>query len=91
LLRRFASRKDRTFVTTSKTDIKGKRQSWIPVCTGRTAAGDFMKDLTATLIQTELIWEDIPANLAMFDRKIDGISEKRISLFCRKCLRQVSP
>ncbi len=35
-----------------------------------------MKDLTATLIQTELIWEDIPANLAMFDRKIDGISEK---------------
>jgi len=35
-----------------------------------------MQDLTVTLIQTELIWEDIPANLAMFDQKIDGISEK---------------
>jgi omega-amidase len=35
-----------------------------------------MQDLTVTLIQTELFWEDIPANLAMFDQKIDGISEK---------------
>jgi predicted amidohydrolase len=35
-----------------------------------------MQDLTVTLIQTELYWEDIPANLAMFDDKIDGISEK---------------
>lgn len=35
-----------------------------------------MQDLTITLIQTELIWEDIPANLAMFDGKIDRISEK---------------
>lgn len=35
-----------------------------------------MQDLTVTLIQTELFWEDIPANIAMFDDKIDGISEK---------------
>lgn len=35
-----------------------------------------MQDLTVTLIQTELFWEDIPANLAMFDKKIDAISEK---------------
>jgi omega-amidase len=35
-----------------------------------------MQDLTVTIIQTELFWEDIPANLAMFDKKIDGISEK---------------
>jgi omega-amidase len=35
-----------------------------------------MQDLTVTLIQTELFWEDIPANLAMFDKKIDSISEK---------------
>jgi omega-amidase len=35
-----------------------------------------MQDLKVTLIQTELFWEDIPANLAMFDKKIDGISEK---------------
>jgi omega-amidase len=35
-----------------------------------------MQDLIVTLIQTELFWEDIPANLAMLDRKIDGISEK---------------
>ena len=35
-----------------------------------------MQDLTVTLIQTELFWEDIPANLAMLDEKIDGISEK---------------
>jgi predicted amidohydrolase len=35
-----------------------------------------MKDLTVTLVQTEIIWEDISANLAMLDKKIDGISEK---------------
>jgi omega-amidase len=35
-----------------------------------------MQDLTVTLIQTGLFWEDVPANLAMFDDKIDGISEK---------------
>jgi predicted amidohydrolase len=35
-----------------------------------------MQDLIITLIQTELFWEDIPANLDMFDGKIDGISEK---------------
>jgi len=35
-----------------------------------------MRDLTITLIQTELFWEDIPANLAMFDQKIDGMIEK---------------
>lgn len=35
-----------------------------------------MRDLTVTLIQTELLWEDIPANLAMLDRKIDGVAEK---------------
>ncbi|HLZ18872.1 MAG TPA: nitrilase-related carbon-nitrogen hydrolase, partial [Smithellaceae bacterium] len=35
-----------------------------------------MQDLTVTLIQTELFWEDIPANLAMLDRKIDGVAEK---------------
>ena len=32
-----------------------------------------MQDLTVTLIQTELFWEDIPANLAMFDSKIDTL------------------
>ncbi len=35
-----------------------------------------MQDLTITLIQTELFWEDIPANLEMFDKKIDSIAEK---------------
>lgn len=35
-----------------------------------------MQDLTVTLIQSEIIWEDIPANLAMFDEKIDSIAEK---------------
>ncbi|PKN05447.1 MAG: amidohydrolase [Deltaproteobacteria bacterium HGW-Deltaproteobacteria-9] len=35
-----------------------------------------MQDLTITLIQTELFWEDIPANIAMFDKKIDSISAK---------------
>ena len=35
-----------------------------------------MQNLTVTLIQTELIWENIPANLAMLDTVIDGIAEK---------------
>ena len=32
-----------------------------------------MQDLTVTLVQTELVWEDIDANLAMLDHKLDGI------------------
>ncbi len=32
--------------------------------------------LTVTLIQTQLHWEDKPANLAMLEKKIMGISEK---------------
>ncbi len=32
-----------------------------------------MPDLTVTLIQSELAWEDIDANLAMFDDKINSI------------------
>jgi predicted amidohydrolase len=32
-----------------------------------------MRDLTVTLIQTVLHWEDIDANLAMFTRKIDTV------------------
>ncbi len=35
-----------------------------------------MSDLTVTLIQANLHWENIPANLAMFDAKIDAIKEK---------------
>lgn len=35
-----------------------------------------MQDLTVTLIQTELFWEDISANLTAFDKKIDTITEK---------------
>ncbi len=34
-----------------------------------------MKDLKITLIQSELFWEDIESNLAMFDKKIDRITE----------------
>lgn len=33
-----------------------------------------MPDLTATFIQSDLAWEDIDANLAMFDAKIDCIA-----------------
>jgi len=32
-----------------------------------------MQNLTVTFIQTELLWEDIPANLEMLDEKIDAI------------------
>ena len=35
-----------------------------------------MQDLKATLIQTELVWEDIESNLAGFDDKIDAIEEE---------------
>ncbi|OPY84981.1 MAG: (R)-stereoselective amidase [Smithella sp. PtaU1.Bin162] len=35
-----------------------------------------MQNITVSLIQTELFWEDIKANLAMLDAKIDTISEK---------------
>lgn len=35
-----------------------------------------MQDLTVTLIQTELVWENIAANLAALDREIDAVSEK---------------
>lgn len=34
-----------------------------------------MSDLKVTLIQTQLYWEDIAANLRMFDEKIDAIKE----------------
>lgn len=35
-----------------------------------------MQDLTVTLIQTELFWEDIEANINLFDEKIDDIAEE---------------
>ena len=35
-----------------------------------------MSDLTVSLIQANLHWENVPANLAMFDAKIDTIREK---------------
>ncbi len=35
-----------------------------------------MSDLTVSLIQANLHWEDIGANLAMFDQKIDSIKER---------------
>lgn len=34
-----------------------------------------MEDLNVTVIQTELYWEDIDANINLFDKKIDGITE----------------
>jgi len=34
-----------------------------------------MQDLKAAIIQTNLLWEDIPGNLALFDKKISGINE----------------
>jgi omega-amidase len=34
-----------------------------------------MQNLTVTLIQSDLIWEDIKANLVAFDRKIDAVTE----------------
>lgn len=35
-----------------------------------------MQDLTVAIIQTELFWEDIPANLNMMEQKIDSLAEK---------------
>lgn len=35
-----------------------------------------MQDLKITLIQTEIVWEDISANIALFDEKINAINEK---------------
>nr|WP_282456707.1 nitrilase-related carbon-nitrogen hydrolase [Chitinophaga sedimenti] len=35
-----------------------------------------MSDLTVSLIQANLQWEDKAANLAMFDAKIDAIKER---------------
>ena len=35
-----------------------------------------MQDLTVTIIQTEVAWEDIPANLQAFEGKINGIPEE---------------
>lgn len=35
-----------------------------------------MSDLTVSLVQANLHWEDIAANLAMFDQKIDAIKER---------------
>ena len=32
-----------------------------------------MSDLTVTIIQSELVWEDPAANLAMFDEKLEGL------------------
>lgn len=35
-----------------------------------------MRDLTVSVIQTELIWENIELNLELFDKKIDNIQEQ---------------
>lgn len=35
-----------------------------------------MKDLKITMIQTELFWEDVESNLALFNEKIDSIREE---------------
>lgn len=35
-----------------------------------------MQNITVTLLQTELIWEDIESNLAMFDALIDDIQDE---------------
>jgi omega-amidase len=35
-----------------------------------------MSSLTISLIQTTLHWEDMPANLAMLEKKIMGIQER---------------
>lgn len=35
-----------------------------------------MPDLTVTLIQTDLIWEDIPANLQIFDRLVGDLADE---------------
>lgn len=35
-----------------------------------------MQDLTVTLVQTELVWEDIPANLALFDSWFEALPDE---------------
>ncbi len=35
-----------------------------------------MRDLNVTVIQEELVWEDIEANIAVFDKKLDTLHEK---------------
>jgi len=35
-----------------------------------------MRDLKVTVIQEELVWEDIEANIAVFDKKLDGLNAK---------------
>lgn len=35
-----------------------------------------MQDITITLVQTELFWEDIPANLALFDSWFERIQDR---------------
>ncbi|MCW3462143.1 amidohydrolase [Chitinophaga nivalis] len=40
-----------------------------------------MSDLKVTLIQTQLHWEDIAANLRMFDEKINSIGERTEVIF----------
>jgi predicted amidohydrolase len=35
-----------------------------------------MQDLTVALIQTELFWEDIPANLALFDKLLGTVGDE---------------
>ena len=37
-------------------------------------SGKIMSDLNVTLFQTELVWEDVEANLTAFQAKIDSIS-----------------
>jgi len=36
-----------------------------------------MRDLTITLFQTDLAWEDIDTNIAAFDKKISRLSGQR--------------
>jgi omega-amidase len=35
-----------------------------------------MQDLKIAIVQTNLLWEDVPGNLALFESKIDAIKEK---------------
>ncbi len=35
-----------------------------------------MQDLTVTIVQSELVWEDPAANLELFDRSLDGLAGK---------------
>ena len=46
-----------------------------------------MQDLKLTFIQTEVVWEDINANIALFNEKISTICE---AIF-ERALNQPSP